>query len=63
MSWTVEVSLLSGRTVSLQTHGEETLESLRVRAETALGSGKGRLLDSKGGVLDAWRSSGWLLGL
>ena len=52
MSLTVEVSLISGKTVSLQTHGDETVESLRVRAQKALGAGKGRLLDSIGGVLD-----------
>ena len=52
MSLTVEVSLISGKTVSLQTHGEESVESLRVRAQKALGAGKGRLLDSTGGVID-----------
>eukprot|EP00439_Symbiodinium_sp_Y106_P032110 s577_g3.t2 len=52
MSLTLEVSLMSGMTVSLQTHGDESVESLRVRAQRALGAGKGRLLDSTGRVLD-----------
>ena len=54
MSLNVEVSLISGKTVSLQTHGEESVESLRVRAQKALGAGKGRLLDSTGGR-SLWR--------
>ncbi|OLP83219.1 putative E3 ubiquitin-protein ligase HERC1 [Symbiodinium microadriaticum] len=48
----IEVSLISGKTVSLETHGEESVESLRVRAQKALGAGKGRLMDSAGSVLD-----------
>ena len=48
----LEVSLISGRTVSLQTHGDETLESLRERAQKALGVCKGRLFNSTGSVLD-----------
>ena len=52
MSLTLEVSLISGRTVSLQTHGDETLESLRERAQRALGVCKGRLFNSTGSVLD-----------
>ena len=46
MSLTVEVSLISGKTVSLQTHGDESVQSLRVRAH------RGRLVDSTGNVLD-----------
>eukprot|EP00439_Symbiodinium_sp_Y106_P008004 s1164_g1.t1 len=46
------VSLVSGKTVSLQTHGDESVESLKVRAQRALGVGKGRLLSSTGSVLD-----------
>ena len=42
MSLTLEVSLVSGKTVSLQT----------LRAQRALGVGKGRLLSSSGSVLD-----------
>ena len=52
MSLTFEVSLISGKTVSLQTHGDESVESLRVRAQRALGVGNGRLLTSAGSVLD-----------
>ena len=52
MSLTVEVSLISGKTVSLQTHGDESVQSLRVRAQQALGVDKGRLVDSTGNVLD-----------
>ena len=52
MSRTFEVSLISGKTVSLQTHEDESVESLRVRAQRALGVGKGRLLNSAGSVLD-----------
>ena len=37
----LEVSLISGRTVSLQTHGDESEESLRVRAQRALGAKAG----------------------
>ncbi|CAE7297289.1 sol [Symbiodinium sp. KB8] len=48
----VEVSLISGKTVSLQTLEDESVESLRERAQRALGAGKGRLLDSTGSVLD-----------
>ena len=52
MSLTLEVSLISGKTVSLQTDGDESVESLRVRAQRTLGVGKGRLLNSNGSVLD-----------
>ncbi|CAE7775016.1 unnamed protein product [Symbiodinium sp. KB8] len=47
-----EVSLMSGKTVSLQAHSDESVESLRARAQKALGAGRGRLLDSTGRVLD-----------
>ena len=52
MSLTLEVRLRSGWTVSLQTHGDESMESLRVRAQKALEASKGRLVDSTGTVLD-----------
>ena len=52
MSLTLEVSLISGKTVSLQTHGDESVESLRLRAQRALVVGKSRLFDSTGSVLD-----------
>ena len=53
MSLTLEVSLISGKTVPLKTDEDESVESLRVRAQRALGVGKGRLVDSTGSVLDA----------
>ena len=52
MSLTLEVSLISGKTVSLETHEDESVESLRMRAQRALRAGKGRLLTSTGSVLD-----------
>ncbi|CAE7949302.1 HERC1, partial [Symbiodinium sp. KB8] len=52
MSMSFEVSLISGKTVSLQAHEEESVESLRVRAQRALGVGKGQLLSAAGVVLD-----------
>ena len=52
MSLTLEVSLISGKTASLETHQDESVESLTMRAQRALGAGKGRLLTSTGRVLD-----------
>ena len=52
MSLTVEVSLISGKTAWLQAHGDESVESLRMRAQRALGVGNGRLLSSTGSALD-----------
>ena len=52
MSLTVHVGLLSGRTVTVQADLEEAVGTLKRRAETALEVGKGRLVDSSGGVLD-----------
>ena len=49
MSFMLEVSLISGKSVSLETHEDESVESFRMRAQKA---GKGRLLDSTGSVLD-----------
>ena len=46
MSLVLEVCLISGKTVKLQTHEDETLESLKVCAQRALGVWKGRLLNS-----------------
>ena len=51
MSLAVEVSLISGKTVSLEAASDESVESLRLRAQSALGVGKGRLLNSTGDVL------------
>ena len=50
MSLTVEVSVISGKTVSLQTHGDEYVYSLRLRAQRALGVSRGRLVNSNGSV-------------
>ena len=59
MSLSFEVGLISGKTVSLQTHGEESVESLRLRAQKALRAGKGRLVDSNGSVVDGAVSLKW----
>ncbi|CAE7915063.1 rpl-27a [Symbiodinium sp. KB8] len=52
MSLTVEVSLLSGKTISFEASWTDSVESLRLRAQRALGTGKGRLLNSAGAALD-----------
>ena len=52
MSTNVEVSLLSGKTATVQAGLDETVETLSQRAQMALGVGKGRFLDSCGVVLD-----------
>ena len=52
MSLAIEVSLISGKTVSLEAEADESVESLRLRAQSALGVGKGRLLNSTGDILD-----------
>ena len=52
MSVHVEVGLLSGKTATVPADLGETVETLKRRAEIALGVGKGRLLDSAGRVLD-----------
>ena len=49
---TLEVSLLSGKTATVQAGLDETVETLTQRAQIALGVGKGRLLNSSGVVLD-----------
>ena len=48
----MEVSLLSGRSVLLEAGLDDTVETLRSRAQEALEVGRGRLVDSSGGVLD-----------
>ena len=53
MSVMVEVGLLSGKAITLEAHQDEQVEALALRAQIALGVGKGRLLDSSGNVLDA----------
>ena len=52
MSITVEIRLLSGRTAAVKASMDEAVETLRHRAQIALGVGKGRLVDSSGVVLD-----------
>ncbi|CAE7947454.1 unnamed protein product [Symbiodinium sp. KB8] len=54
MSITVEVGLLSGKTATVQVGFEEKVEALKLRAQTALAVGRGRLVDSSGSVLDAF---------
>eukprot|EP00439_Symbiodinium_sp_Y106_P045416 s280_g5.t1 len=52
MSLTVKVSLVSGKTVSLKTNPNDSVESLQLRAQSALGvGGSVRLLNCAGGVL------------
>ena len=51
MSLSIEVSLISGRSVSLEVQPDESVESLQLRAQRALAVGKGRLLNSTGDVL------------
>ena len=52
MSITLHVSLLSGRRVSLDTGLDIDVESFKRQAQRALSVGKGRLIDSRGSVLD-----------
>ena len=47
----VDVGLMSGKTVSVKATLDESVATLRQRAQTALGVAKGQLLDS-GGLLD-----------
>ena len=46
------MSLISGKTVSVEAKFEEHVATLKRRAQTSLGVGKGRLLDAAGGMLD-----------
>ncbi|CAE7389677.1 unnamed protein product, partial [Symbiodinium natans] len=46
------VSLLSGRSASLEVEPEELVETLKARAEKTLAVGKGRLVGSSGDILD-----------
>ena len=52
MSVVVDVGLISGKTVSVEARLDESVATLKRRAQTALAVGKGRLLDSSGQVLD-----------
>ena len=51
MSITVEVALLSGRTATVEADLDESVDTLQIRAQTALGVGRGRLLDASGRAL------------
>eukprot|EP00439_Symbiodinium_sp_Y106_P023674 s3358_g2.t3 len=53
MSITLEVGLLSGKTATVKADLDEEVATLKSRAETALGVGRGRLVGSSGSVLDA----------
>ena len=53
MSITVDVALLSGRTVAVEANQDELVAALKLRAQTALGVKKGRLLDISGRALDS----------
>ena len=53
MSIALEVGLLSGKTVTVTADLEEDIGTLKFRAQTALGVGNGRLVDSSRNVLDA----------
>ena len=51
MSIAVDVGLLSGRTVSVEAGLDESVATLKLRAQTALAVGKGRLFDSSARLL------------
>ena len=48
MSVSVAVHLLSGKSASLEVEADASIESLKDRAQSALGTGRGRLLNSSG---------------
>ena len=48
MSITVEVGLLSGKSVTVEAGLDEEVGTLKRRAQIALGVGRGRLLDASG---------------
>ncbi|CAE7743796.1 FTSH1 [Symbiodinium necroappetens] len=51
MPISVDVYLMSGKMVSLEVEGEASVNTLRLRAQSALGVGNGRLLNSFGRLL------------
>ena len=53
MSITVEVGLLSGKTVAVNAGVDEEVRALQLRGQIALGVGKGRLVNASGRMLDA----------
>ena len=54
MSIEVEVGLISGRKVTVQAALDETVGTLKCRAQIALGVRTGRLLDSSGSVVEGF---------
>ena len=48
----VDVHLLSANRVSLEVEADASVETLKQRARSAVGTGRGRLLNSSGEVLD-----------
>ncbi|OLQ14771.1 putative E3 ubiquitin-protein ligase HERC1 [Symbiodinium microadriaticum] len=54
MSIPLEVGLLSGKTATVEAGLDEDVQSLKLRAEIALGVGRGRLLDASGNILAPW---------
>ena len=53
MPLTIQVSLLSGRTASLEAEEEERVGSFNNRAQKTLEVGRGRLVDSSGSILNS----------
>ena len=51
MSITIDVCLMSGRAIFVEADLDSRVQMLKQRAQSALGVGKGLLLDSSGGVL------------
>ena len=56
MQISVTVGLLSGKAATLEAGLDEDVGNLKHRAQTALGAGRGRLLDAAGSVLDVRES-------
>ena len=56
MTIAVTVGLLSGRTVALTAGLDEGISAFRHRAQTELGVGRSRLLDSSGSLLDGYKT-------
>ena len=53
MAISVEIGLLSGKKATVKAGLDEEVETLITQAQAAFGVGRGRLVDSSGGVLDA----------
>ena len=63
MSVSVAVHLLSGKSASLEAEADASIESLKDRAQSALGTGRGRLLDGAQTVKEGKLKSGDVLTL